>query len=493
MHKSTRNIWIGFVLIVIVFGVYHDVEGFPRDVNWRQLETEHFVVIFGEQHRQIAQDVAAMAESVHQQLTEFLEYTEGVSTPVIITSESDTFLPYDLRHIQDPAEDPILLSLGQPMQELVVFSADIHDELLRQFVSQYSFIMRHKMDKLLRTLIAYPFPDSGYAQWMDGGMAAFMEGLLTEGSRATFADMFFRTEVLENRKLSLDQQAARGQRSWVEDLGGVMYGYTFLSYLAEQYGTERLAQLNRQQSHTIPWPIFGADAFQHVYEKDFDSLFQEWQQTLIQTYQRQLEHLRSQAVTPTQPLSSSGYWTNSPVFSPDGLYVYYIEDSGHDDPVLMQVRLADRQKTQLAEGRFCGSFSLSTDGQQMVLCKIESYKMFYARSDLYLLDIPTRKMTRLTYGAGAFDPVLSPDGASVVYVATLDGTMSVHALDFRTGEQTIVLAPFDGSQIRHPAFSSDGTRLWHFMFNNRGKPKIFMCLIVKARTSLASHQRRHGT
>lgn len=459
MNKSTRNFRRGIVLIVVVLCFHTAAEAFPRDVRWRQLETEHFTFFFAEQHQPIVQDVAGMAEALHQQLAEFLEYTEEVNTPVIITHESDIFLPYDLRHIQDPAKDPILLSLGQPEVELPVFAANLHNELLRQFISQYSFIMRHKMDGWLRTTFAYLFPDNGYALWMDGGMAALMEFWLNQGSRLTFVEMFLRTEVLENLPFSLAQQSARGRRSWPEDLGGVVYGYAFLSYLTEKFGAEELAQLNRRQSRTIPWPFFGSDAFEQVYGKDFETLYQEWRQAITRAYQGQLEQLRSRPITPTQSLSSAGYWTNSPVFSPDGLYVYYIEDSGHDDPALMQVRLADMQKTQLAEGKFSGSFSLSADGQQLVLCKTEPYKMYYERSDLYLLDISTRKMTRLTRGAGAFDPVLSPDGASVVYAATLDGTMSLHALDLASGEQTVVLGLSDGSQIRHPAFSSDGRRL----------------------------------
>ena len=463
-----------FSLLIITSGLLnaHDTAAFPRDVEWKQFHTEHFIIVFADQHRSIAEQVANLAESVHHDLAIFLNYTGDIETYVILTDEADTFNLYDLTLKKDPKNDPVVISLGQPQAEVLTFSSQTQDELFRQFVGQYSHILRHTMDGWWRWKIRYVFPDAGFSLWMNGGMAAFTEAMLHEESRPSLADMVLRTEALEDHLTSLSQQAALGRRAWSEELGGFAYGYNFMQYLSRMYGKERLAQLNREQSKTLPLPVFGKDAFQTVYGKRLKSLQMEWQEAIRQMYQAQLRQLQSTPVTQTQSLSSSGYLTNSPLFSPNGEYVYYIEDSAHDDPALMQLRLSDMAKTQLTEGNFSGNFSISSDGQQLFFSKTEIYKTFYELSDLYLLDLPTRKITRLTEGERAFDPAISPDGKTVVYSVLRNGSMSLLKMDL-AGEQRIsLLETSDRTQIRHPVFSADGGKIAFQIQKSGGSQEI---------------------
>ncbi len=469
MNRIKHYLIFGILIIIVFTLAYRTVEAFPRYVKWRQIRTDHFVIVFAEQHQHVAQYVASMAESAHRDIAGFLNYTDDSETYIVITDETDTF-PL----LNALGADFVLISLGQPQAELLGFSSQTQGRLFRQFVSQYSSVIRHNMDGTLRSIFSVPFPDAGLSGWMDGGMAVFMEAFLHGENRSPFVDMFMRAEILENRLTSLAQRAAFGLRKWPEDLGMFVYGYSFMHYLAETYGATQLAQLNRTQATTIPWPFFGSDAFKQVYGKEFTSLHQEWQEAVRQMYQAQLQELQSQPVTNTQPLSASGYWTHSPIFSPDGNFVYYIEDSPHDDPALMQFQLSDMSSTQLAEGNFSGSFSLSNDGQRLFFSKTQIFKTFYDVSDVYMLDLSDRKITRLTKGERAFDPAISPDAKTLVYTTVDTGSMNLMKMDLASGQKTILMKTSDYSQIRYPVFSSDSTKLVFQMMTLGGSQDIYL-------------------
>ncbi len=306
--------------------------------------------------------------------------------------------------------------------------------------------------------MAAPFPDAGFAGWMEHGMAAYMEAVLHETKeRSPYFEMLMRTEVLENRLTTLAQRASSGYREWPGDIGMFLYGYAFLEYLSTEYGVAQLAALNRQQSQRTP--VFEKDVFETVYGKSLDRLEQEWREALQNRYQAQIRTIQAQPVTETTALSQTGYFTNSPVFSPDGQDVYYIEESAEEISTLIRLHLSDQSRAIVARGRFSGEFSLSPDGIRLYFCQTATYKGWYEVSDLYLLNLNTGTVKRLTTGVHAFDPVIAPDGDTVYYTTNAADTTALMQMSLSSGVQTSLMTGNHFSRMRHPAVSPDGTKL----------------------------------
>lgn len=477
------------VSITILLGLSRNLEAFPRDVIWKQVYTPHFTITFPEQYATIAQHVARRAEILHKEITGLLNYSDELKTDIIITDHRDLFPQYDISRITPP----VILLLGQPHPEPLTSSATIQDELSRQFVLMYTSALRHGMDGYFRSTLHSFFPDAGFSGWMEGGMAAWMESRLHGNTPFPMVDMVMRTEVLEDRLTTLEQRAVMGRRTWDQNFGSFVYGYSFLQHLSEQYGTERLVQLNYEQSKIVPFLEFDQDAFKEVYAKSLSALQQEWQESLRERYQKQLQALQAQPVTPTQPISTTGYWTNSPLFSPDGKYVYYIEDSGHHNPALMQFCLADGKKTRLTEGNFSGRLSISADGKRLFFSKTERYETFYIISDIYELNVTTQKITRLTKGEHAFDPAISADGRTLVYATIDNGSMNLLKMDLDSRERSFLITTSDSTQIRHPAFSSDGTKIVFQMLKPGRSYNIHVINSDGTRLRLISNDRFRNT
>lgn len=481
--NTVRRWGVVCILTTVVFLLFWSYSGFcweltsvPRGVEWKQIKTDHFVIVYTEQHRNIAPKVAGMAESVYQDMSRFLEFESTSKTHVIITDHLDAVDQFNLNVARKPNDERVVLSLSD-LAGAGAPSFDISSQqwVLLQFIYQYTYIIRHQMDTLFRTLAGVMFPDSGFSGWMDGGMALYMVKLL-EGSpgRSPYFDMLLRTEFLAEGFDTLEEQAAAGAQEWPGDRGMILAGYSFLLYLSETYGPERIAELNRSQGEKTPRPVGGENAFKEIYGKNLEELQEEWHASLQKDYEAQVQIIKSRPLTPTTPLTDSGYFSGYATFSPDGEYMYYIEDSLSDKRALTQLRLRDKQKVRLTEGNFSGKFSVSPDGQRIYFCKAEMYKTFYYRSDLYMLDLETRKVTRLTKGARAFDPTISPDGTTLVYVITGTGNMNLMSMDLTKEQTSTLLASSTHLQIRYPAFSSDGTKLAVQILKPEGGQDIYI-------------------
>ncbi|MCP4397542.1 MAG: BamA/TamA family outer membrane protein [bacterium] len=475
MTNTLRRILPGSLLTLFLLAVClaSQASAFPRDVKWKQVKTEHFRIIYPERHRIFVPHIAGTIESVDADMSRFFEYDGERLTDVVLTDHIDSFDRFNLEVVRSPGA-LLVLHLGDMSAGAPSFDMRVSDWLLVQFIYQYTNILRHNMDSRFRHLFSFAYQDVGFSGWMDGGMALYMLTHLGEGqARSPYLDMFIRSDLLEASLEEIANRAATGYAGWPGDIGLFLYGYSFLRHLSEQYGAERLAELNRVQSKELPTPL-EKDVFQEVYGKKYKDLRQDWLSELLNSYGEQIQQIQTKPLTHSQPLSESGYFSGSPLFSPDGDYVYYIEDSPHDRRALVQLRLSDREKRRLTEGNFSGSFSISSDGQSLYFCKTDIYQAYYQRSDLYALDVSSKKLTRLTRGARAFDPEISPDGSTLVYVTIQAEQMELKQMDLNGGEHSILWTASDYAQIRQPAFSADGRQLALQISELRGSQDIYI-------------------
>ena len=457
-RRVEKLVMLSAVSLILALSLCGETEAFPRGVNWRQVQTEHFTIVFLEQHRNFVAPVASMAEAVHAEMSGFLAYKKTDRTYIVLTDHTDSFDRLSVPVAQDSNRSLVVLLLNAPLSLTPSFGLASQQWLSLQFIYKYTFVMRHRMDRTTRLILSAIFPDMGFSGWMDGGMSLYM-AMKQEGQfrHSPYFDMLMRTELLENDFQFLSGQSAAGSQNWPGDLGLFLYGYSFLSYLSERYGAERLAELNHAQNRSFPDPFSPDKHLEAIYGKSLKGLQEEWYNGLNIYYGDQMQTIRSQALTPMRPLSDSGYLTGHPEFSPDGQFVYYIEDGPHRDNALIQLRLRDYQKIRLAEGNFSGNFSVSADGTRLYFGKTEYVKLYYRVSDLYVLDIATRKVTRLTHGERAFDPSISPDGNTLAYIENQAGSTILKTLDLRNGQKDILFETSETAvRMSHPRFSRAG-------------------------------------
>jgi Tol biopolymer transport system component len=106
-------------------------------------------------------------------------------------------------------------------------------------------------------------------------------------------------------------------------------------------------------------------------------------------------------------------------------------------------------------------FSLSwTPGGEIVYSSIEAGE---AGVDLYVLNPDSGARRQLTFGRGAWDPAVSPDGRYVVFCSRRDGRWSLERINFDgTGLVKLADMPESQSLFMRPQVSSDSRSILYF-------------------------------
>ena len=468
---------IFFLLAVTTpgFGSEYAPSGFPPGEHWKQIESDHFIIVFNEQHRHIAQEVLKIADNIHHDISTFLQYEPSSKTYVVMTDHLDEYNAY----ANPMPNNTIVLYLNEPGAGGANFGLRSEEWLPMVLTHEYTHIVHLDMASKwyggLRKIFGRTiFPNAGLPTWMIEGLAVYTETKFRNGrGHHPNYDMMMRTDVLEDEFKPLDQMSIRGLRKWPMGHIVYLYGYFFMRYLAETYGEDSLVKFNLENSRKFP--VFGGNMFKKVFGgKKVSTLWREWRDSFQEHYQQQIQEIQTEPLTTTRPLSASGYFTNSPVFSPDGEDVYYIDYGQHEPPALVRLHVADQTLTRLETGNFSGNFSISADGQWLYFCKSEIYGTFSKFSDLYVLHLTTGNVRRLTRGMRAVDPAISPDGKTLVFSTTDAGSMTLMHMDVETEQANPILHAKDHTQFHHPAFSSDGRRLAVQVWKTGGFDDIYV-------------------
>jgi Tol biopolymer transport system component len=316
--------------------------------------------------------------------------------------------------------------------------------------------------------ILFPFftsmPNLWQPTWLIEGLATYEETQLGMSDRrdGTFTEMILRTAILEDKFPKLDQ--AGGLDQWPAGFIPYLFGSKFYQYITQKYGERYLAEISRSYSERT-FPFFIESNAKAVLRSPYRTLWSEWKSTLQEKYTQEKITLESQGLTSSQRLTDRGYMILGPTFSPDGQSIAYSEINTDTYPSLRIIG-ADGTKDRLLSLKNSGfHHSWSPDGQQIAFAQMEVYKNYSFYSDLYLLDVKTRKIKHLTHGLRARDPAFSPDGTKLVFVLNKLGQSQLAILDLKSLDIQTLTESIKDIQYAQPRWSPDGQLIalsvWH--------------------------------
>jgi Tol biopolymer transport system component len=171
-------------------------------------------------------------------------------------------------------------------------------------------------------------------------------------------------------------------------------------------------------------------------------------------------------------IDSAGSW------SPDSRsFAFVVEKGGRDAVAIVDVPSGRIRKIITLEVKGTAGLAWSPDGARVALSATQD-----ARRDIYLLDPGNGAIERLTNGWHTkLQPAWSPDGQTIAF-ATDEGahtdrgalafqSMNIGLLDMKT-RQTSIISVSDGATHINPLFSPDGSSLY-FVANTDGYPDLY--------------------
>lgn len=452
-------------------------------LNWQVLETEHFSVIFPPGTEGLAQESAQVAEAAWQYWTEELAYSPPGKTALVIVPNAD----FAVGGASTIPNNEIMIGTSQARSFSEWLNSRSRSGLESVIFHEYGHIADigkvSGLSKLLRDLLgSIIMPNGTKPGFFTEGVVISAKYRHLGASRSDDPrDAMYLREMWRNDLLPPLDRASQydyDRRGWPS---GYMishdYGAWLVRYLAEEYGPEKIAEIDRLNAESPLTTLslglltdFGGVLKQSlgVNAAEFFAGFKEW---LGEQVASQLGRIEAEGIVEGTRFSKLAYWNNDPAWSPDGEWIAYYHYDDLRQPGLRLARPDGSEDHQIASFEpglafFRPQFwapvpAWSPDGKSLVYAKLELCNRYYTYGDIYLYDLSIGQERRLTHQARAYNPVFFPDGIRILFAKQRGGEQGpvLAVLDLATGEEQILQEFPDNLLIDSFSISPDGSQV----------------------------------
>ena len=496
MKKTVLLILVLLLLAVPAFAK------FDPDFTWNTLETPHFLIHYHQGGDALAKKTAQIAEDVHARLAPRIKWEPKGKTQVVLVDAMDeangmtTVMPYNI----------MVLLLTQPVGE-PGFGTTPYEDWMRMLIThEYTHVLQLDMvtgglGGVLQPIFGrFYFPNALQPIWLIEGLAVYEETEQTAGGRGRSAgtDMVLRMASLEGPFPLLSQMAVFPD-SWPQGDVPYLFGESFIRFIADRHGREKLADLSVTYSGR-GFPFLVNSTADRALGEYYGRLYREWKDELRVKYVRQEAAVKAKGVTASTVLTHKGFHSEAPSFSPDGTRIAYLEANGDEFPGIYIMNADGTGDRKLIENVSPSSATGSTlawsaDNSRLYYTKIEVRGANYY-DDLFYYDLKEDREVRLTKELRARDPQPSPDGKKLVFVTNRMGMTRLAVLDIaserkKLAEQKDVVFLTAESELQYegPRFSPDGMKIAVSLWQPGGYKDIWILDTSGAKIDEVMHDR----
>jgi Tol biopolymer transport system component len=166
--------------------------------------------------------------------------------------------------------------------------------------------------------------------------------------------------------------------------------------------------------------------------------------------------LAAAGFTASRPLTHRGDYVLGPRTNPGDGRVAYTRVNPHEYPSIHLIDPETGKDLFLLDRNYGYTTAWSSDGRRLAFSQLEIYRNSSFYSDLYLYDLSSKKVRRLTKGARLRDPDFHPDGNRLICVENQLGKNRLVIYDLTTGRSEILDWAGEDRIWLHPRWSPDG-------------------------------------
>jgi Tol biopolymer transport system component len=472
MFKHSTVILFFLLICISVRGHAQPDQFSAPDKTWHTIATKHFYVHYHEGAERTARVIAAVAEDIYGPITSLYNHEPDQRVSIVVKDISDIAngaayffnnkieiwaspLDFELRGSHNWLRNVITHEFTHiiQLQAAMKFGRGIPALTFQVF----GYEKERRRDVLYgfpNTLISYPFPGVVVPPWFAEGTAQFQRGRLMYDAWDAHRDMILRSYVLADSMLSWGEMSAFGKTS----LGNESVynaGYSLTRYIAQRYGEAALTDITRAMAKPFVFTIDAA--ISDALDVSGRQLYGDWAASLKEEYEKRVAPIRRHLVD-GERIADVGFANYYPRFSPDDNFIAYVSNKTSDyfGQSALYIRHADSSAERMVAPGVRSALSWSPDGKRIVYSKYNTPSvqghLFY---DLYVYDLEQDKETRLTRGLRAFNPAWSPDGGSIAYLHTADGTINLSVIDTEGVAARPLTSFANGEQVFTPCWSPD--------------------------------------
>ncbi|MCE9576640.1 MAG: DPP IV N-terminal domain-containing protein [Deltaproteobacteria bacterium] len=456
---------------------------------WRTIESAHFVISYYAPNDDVARRVADVAERAHATLVPALDH-DPVKTQIVLVDDTDGANGF----ANVVPRNAITLFATGPTGSSNL--SDFDDWLYTLVAHEYTHVVHLDtiagLPAVVNKIVGKTWSQNQIQpRWVIEGIATYEESKRSSAGRnrnSTF-DMYLRVPTLAGGVLRLDQVSA-GPLAFPHGNAAYLYGSHFLRYIFDRFGDRSL----REMSHNFgrdPIPFGVNRQIEHVVGKPFTELYGDWRGYLRDRAALQLEAVERAGRREGAQRTTAGENQVAPLYTPDGKELIWLDSDGNHRARIraMPIGGTPAQARDLLNADRTGAFTIAVDGS-LIYEQTQQFRRDYDFQDLMRWDPVRNRSRRLTFGARARDPVVSPDGSAIAFAQNGGSQSWISTMANQPGAPAKVLwrgARFE--QAYTPAWSPDGTKVAFSAWRTGGYRDLMITEVATGATTELAHDR----
>lgn len=431
--------------------------------QWKTLTTPHFSIHHEATHKAYAQQMGAIAERVHNKLTQWIGWIPEDKTEIVILDSVDfsngaaTPIPYNQFYIYMPTPTEGDVMDQNPWMEYVFTHEYIHI-LHLDMAYGTSKSLREFFGRPYELMTVATFPQIFAPSWVAEGFAVYGESDNAGGYgrlNNAWYEAKMRMEVQHGLRsfTEISFEGYSGSR-WPYGLN-YMYGAYFFKFISERYGRDAAVNYIRiYAENIIPWRMDKRSKL--IFGKTADEVWGDFQVYLRHRFEPQLAKLKQEGAATSKPVYEKPYFNRYLTAAGNG-DLYYHHDDSASHPQVRRIR-ADGTNEALFNAENVNSLDWQDEAglllSQMAVC--DNIK-FYA--DLYRWKPGMTAPERITTCGRHVHAAWNPDGRQIAAVQLEQGLSRLVLLDADGGHPEQIAGLPQGDTLGHIAWSPDGGQI----------------------------------
>ncbi len=371
--------WVVF-LLALYSTAYAEPVAWGSKANWQSRNSEHFIIHFPANLDITAMQALAIAEQVHIKLMPFFYNVPRAKTELVLVDDYDysngwaTALPFNqIRLYVNPPED---------VDSLEHMDDWLHGLILHEYVHILHLDMGADITSVGRRLfgrLPWLFPHQFTPSLFKEGLAVYLETDYQQGYGrldGSYLPMQMRAELLGSGGDDLNQ-AVIPLRDW-PSAKPYIYGAYFWTFLAEQYGQEKIRLYLHVYSREIIPYFFQDKVAKEVFGKDLNALWDEY----LNWLKANIEIPNHKNISKALPTTANSQQVTA--ISSEGLW--QVEVNGEDRARILLWRPqepAEHHKISLSYTKNVSDLDVADDGT-LAVSRLIPYANGSAFNDLFL-------------------------------------------------------------------------------------------------------------